>query len=210
MRNPSPRSFVRPLSLAAVLSLGAAVVATAAASSGTTEPAPGATAAATPTTTAAAAPPANTVAGSAAAVRGTTDGSSHPGVARHAARPEPRIRPQLRAPAERPVPARASRSTRRTRPRVARAPRAPRALIPLSDPVWARLRRCESGGRYDINTGNGFYGAYQFLPSTWRGLGYPGMPHHAPPHVQDAAAQKLQARSGWGQWPACTRRLGLR
>src|SRR5438874_9583367 len=48
-----------------------------------------------------------------------------------------------------------------------------RPLIPLTDPVWERLRRCESGGRYDINTGNGFHGAYQFVPSTWRGLGYP-------------------------------------
>lgn len=82
--------------------------------------------------------------------------------------------------------------------------------IPLTDSAWARLRHCESGGRYDINTGNGFYGAYQFVPSAWRGLGYAGMPHHAPAHVQDEAAQKLQARSGWGQWPACTRRLGLR
>jgi hypothetical protein len=67
-----------------------------------------------------------------------------------------------------------------------------------------------SGGRYDINTGNGFYGAYQFVPSTWRGLGYARMPHQAPPHVQDEAAQMLRARSGWGQWPACTRMLGLR
>jgi hypothetical protein len=85
-----------------------------------------------------------------------------------------------------------------------------RPLIPLTDPVWERLRRCESGGRYNINTGNGFYGAYQFVPSTWRGLGFPGMPHQAPPNMQDEAAQKLQARSGWGQWPACTRKLGLR
>src|ERR1041384_7751075 len=75
-----------------------------------------------------------------------------------------------------------------------------RPLIPLTDPVWGHLRRCESGGRYDINTGNGFYGAYQFVPSTWRGLGFPGMPHQAPPDMQDEAAQKLQARSGWGQW----------
>lgn len=100
------------------------------------------------------------------------------------------------------VRARASRSA--VRPRVVRA----RAL-PTGD-VWARLRQCESGGRYNISTGNGFYGAYQFLPRTWRGLGYPGMPHQAPPEMQDEAARKLQARSGWGQWPACSRRLGLR
>ena len=28
--------------------------------------------------------------------------------------------------------------------------------------------------------------------------------------TQLAAAQRLQARSGWGQWPHCARRLGLR
>jgi hypothetical protein len=81
--------------------------------------------------------------------------------------------------------------------------------VPAGD-VWARLRRCESGGRYDRNSGNRFYGAYQFLLSTWRGLGFQGMPHHAPPEVQDAAARKLQARSGWGQWPVCSRRIGAR
>jgi hypothetical protein len=98
--------------------------------------------------------------------------------------------------------ARASRSS--VRQRVVRA-----KALPTGD-VWARLRACESGGRYNINTGNGFYGAYQFHPRTWRGLGYPGLPHQATPEMQDEAARKLQARSGWGQWPACSRRLGLR
>jgi hypothetical protein len=32
----------------------------------------------------------------------------------------------------------------------------------------ARVRACESGGRYNINTGNGFLGAYQFTVSSWR------------------------------------------
>ena len=75
---------------------------------------------------------------------------------------------------------------------------------------FARLRQCESGGNYAINTGNGFYGAYQFHPRTWRGLGYPGLPHQASPEMQDEAARKLQARSGWGQWPSCSRRIGVR
>jgi hypothetical protein len=101
------------------------------------------------------------------------------------------------------------RRTSRSYRRVAHPAPAP-APVPADTDVWARLRQCESGGRYDINTGNGYYGAYQFLLSTWNRLGYPGYPHQAPPEVQDEAAQKLQARSGWGQWPACTRRLGLR
>jgi hypothetical protein len=75
---------------------------------------------------------------------------------------------------------------------------------------FRRLARCESGGNYGINTGNGYYGAYQFALGTWRSLGYSGYPHQAPAAVQDEAAAKLQARSGWGQWPACSRKLGLR
>ena len=76
---------------------------------------------------------------------------------------------------------------------------------------FARLRQCESGGNYRANTGNGFYGAYQFTLQTWRSMGTGfAYPHHAPPAVQDDAAQRLQARAGWGQWPHCSRQLGLR
>jgi Transglycosylase-like domain len=75
--------------------------------------------------------------------------------------------------------------------------------------VWAELRQCESGGNYATNTGNGYYGAYQFSATTWHGLGFTGLPSDAPPAVQDEAAVELQARSGWGQWPACSEALGL-
>ena len=99
--------------------------------------------------------------------------------------------------------ARSSRAAPRPRPALASAPSGP-------DDVWARLRRCEAGGDYTRNSGNGYFGAYQFSAATWRGLGYPGLPHQAPPAVQDEAARKLQRRSGWGQWPACSRRIGVR
>ena len=141
------------------------------------------------------APAAHAISRSAPASRGAAYTSPHAAVSRRIVRPQRRVF------------VRVSRSAIRIRPRIARAVRVP---LPLDHDVWARLRRCESGGRYDINTGNGFYGAYQFVPSTWRGLGYAGMPHQAPPHMQDEAAQKLQARSGWGQWPACSRRVGAR
>ncbi|HVU74043.1 MAG TPA: transglycosylase family protein [Mycobacteriales bacterium] len=69
------------------------------------------------------------------------------------------------------------------------------------------LRMCESGGRYSINTGNGYYGAYQFLPSTWHSLGYKGMPNHASNAVQDAAAARLHDRRGsWADWGTCGRK----
>jgi len=75
--------------------------------------------------------------------------------------------------------------------------------------VWAELRGCESGGDYSADTGNGYYGAYQFALATWEGLGFSGLPSNASPAEQDQAAQELQARSGWGQWPACAAELGL-
>ena len=74
---------------------------------------------------------------------------------------------------------------------------------------FARLRACESGGNYRTDTGNGFYGAYQFDLRTWRGLGLSGLPSAASPGTQDAAAGRLQAARGWQPWPACSRRLGL-
>jgi hypothetical protein len=101
--------------------------------------------------------------------------------------------------------ARASRDAARPRP-VTAAAGAPAG----ADDIWAKLRRCEAGGNYTRNSGNGYYGAYQFSAATWRSLGYPGLPHQAPPEVQDEAARKLQRRSGWGQWPACSRRIGAR
>jgi len=75
--------------------------------------------------------------------------------------------------------------------------------------TWAALRMCESSGNYAINTGNGYYGAYQFDLPTWHGLGYPGLPSDATPAVQDEAAQKLYDSRGWQPWPACSRKLGL-
>jgi uncharacterized protein YabE (DUF348 family) len=79
-----------------------------------------------------------------------------------------------------------------------------------SGSVWDRLAKCESGGNWSINTGNGYYGGLQFSASTWRAYGGSGLPHQNSRGQQIAIAQKLQAAAGWGQWPACSRKLGLR
>jgi LysM repeat protein len=76
--------------------------------------------------------------------------------------------------------------------------------------VWDRLAMCESTGNWSINTGNGFYGGLQFTLSSWRAVGGSGMPHHASKAEQIARAKKLKAIQGWGAWPACSRKLGLR
>ena len=81
---------------------------------------------------------------------------------------------------------------------------------PVGDDVWAKLARCESGGDPKTNTGNGFYGMYQFTLETWQSLGGTGYPHEADAATQTAMAKKLQAQSGWGQWPGCADKLGLR
>ena len=80
----------------------------------------------------------------------------------------------------------------------------------VGDDVWAKLAQCESGGNPQTNTGNGFYGMYQFTLETWQSLGGTGYPHEADAATQTAMAKKLQAQAGWGQWPGCADKLGLR
>jgi hypothetical protein len=73
-----------------------------------------------------------------------------------------------------------------------------------------RLRVCESGNNYRDNTGNGYYGAYQFALQTWHNLGMSGRPDLAAPALQDHAAYVLYKHAGWGPWPACSQREHLR
>lgn len=72
---------------------------------------------------------------------------------------------------------------------------------------WEALRQCEATGNYLVNTGNGYYGAYQFDQATWESVGGSGRPHWAEPVVQDARARLLYARRGWHPWPICGRHL---
>lgn len=66
-----------------------------------------------------------------------------------------------------------------------------------------RMAGCESGGRWHIATGNGFYGGLQFTVSSWRAVGGPGMPHWATPLHQKYRAVLLSHVQGWGAWPVC-------
>ena len=79
--------------------------------------------------------------------------------------------------------------------------------------VWDRVAACEAGGNWHINTGNGFYGGLQFTQQTWAGFGgtqYAARADLATREQQIAIAEKVQAAQGWGAWPACTARLGIR
>mgnify|MGYP002719540569 FL=1 len=79
--------------------------------------------------------------------------------------------------------------------------------------VWDSIAQCESGGNWAINTGNGYQGGLQFSPSTWAGYGgteYAATADQATREQQIAVAERVQAAQGWGAWPACTARLGIR
>lgn len=76
--------------------------------------------------------------------------------------------------------------------------------------VWDRLAACEAGGNWAINTGNGYYGGLQFSLGSWRAVGGQGLPSQASKAEQIKRGQMLQARQGWGAWPACSAKLGLR
>ncbi|MFE9444281.1 transglycosylase family protein [Streptomyces sp. NPDC006602] len=78
---------------------------------------------------------------------------------------------------------------------------------------WGCIAECESGGRWHINTGNGYYGGLQFGQPTWQhfgGLEYAPRADLATRREQIAVAQKVLAVQGWEAWPVCSRRCGLR
>jgi resuscitation-promoting factor RpfB len=79
----------------------------------------------------------------------------------------------------------------------------------IPDDGWAKLRMCEAGGDYTRNSGNGYYGAYQFNLSTWQSNGGTGYPHQASPAVQDEIALRLYSRRGASPWPICGRYLSM-
>lgn len=79
-----------------------------------------------------------------------------------------------------------------------------------SGSVWDQLAQCEAGGNWAINTGNGYYGGLQFNLSSWQAVGGSGLPSDASREEQIMRGQMLQAHQGWGAWPACSTKLGLR
>ena len=78
--------------------------------------------------------------------------------------------------------------------------------LPTPAHDWTGVARCESGGNWSINTGNGYYGGLQFSPSTWAefgGLGYAPRADLATKAQQIAVAEKVLVVQGPGAWPTC-------
>ncbi len=92
---------------------------------------------------------------------------------------------------------------------------APVALAGTADAAtptakWDRIAQCESGGKWNTATGNGYYGGLQFSMGTWKAFGGSGSPHKASKSQQIAVAERILAKQGWKAWPACSRKAGYR
>ena len=71
---------------------------------------------------------------------------------------------------------------------------------------WSAIAACESGGNWNANTGNGFYGGLQFTQQTWQAYGggqYAPSANQATPTQQIAVAQRVLGGQGIGAWPVC-------
>lgn len=78
--------------------------------------------------------------------------------------------------------------------------------------VWDRLAECESGGNWQSTVGL-YEGGLQFHPQTWdayKPAGYPAAAYQASREQQILVAERVLASQGWGAWPACSAKLGLR
>jgi LysM repeat protein len=77
---------------------------------------------------------------------------------------------------------------------------------------WDVVAKCESGGRWHINTGNGYYGGLQFDRSTWKANGggkYASTADKATKAEQIKIAEKLHAKRGLSPWPVCGKKAGV-
>ena len=68
---------------------------------------------------------------------------------------------------------------------------------------WRKIAKCESGLRWGINTGNGYFGGLQFNLGTWRSVGgkdYASYPHKATWREQITVANRLYKQRGFQPW----------
>ena len=75
-----------------------------------------------------------------------------------------------------------------------------------TDGEWDQVARCESGGNWGINTGNGYHGGVQFSASTWASHGggqYAPSAELATKEQQIAVAERVLATQGRAAWPVC-------
>lgn len=76
--------------------------------------------------------------------------------------------------------------------------------LPGYEQAWAySTGACESGNNPATNTGNGFYGAFQFAPATAYSAGFKVLPHLTSWHEQATRAVWWKWKTSDEQWPVC-------
>jgi resuscitation-promoting factor RpfA len=78
---------------------------------------------------------------------------------------------------------------------------------------WDAIAKCESGGNWSINTGNGYYGGLQFSRSTWTGNGggkYASTANKATRAEQITVAERVLKSQGIGAWPVCGKKASTK
>lgn len=136
---------------------------------------------------------------------GTSNGTVHLVTATTSTTPPPTITVTTSA-----LPHAAS-SSRASRSEPSRSPRGGTASLSGSSAgdLYDRLAMCESHMNATANTGNGFYGAFQFMLSTWHSLGETGNPVDYSYAYQKAVVVRSIPISSWHrQFPACSRQIG--
>lgn len=88
------------------------------------------------------------------------------------------------------------------------APMAVAAGPAQASPDWDAIAQCESGGRWNTDTGNGYRGGLQFKQSTWEANGGSGSPANASREEQIRVAENVLQSQGIGAWPSCGKGKG--
>ncbi|WP_308312077.1 transglycosylase family protein [Streptomyces albipurpureus] len=78
---------------------------------------------------------------------------------------------------------------------------------------WDKVAECETGGLWNADTGNGFYGGLQMSQETWKAFGgtqYASRADLATRAQQIAIAEKVVAADGIRPWLACATIAGVK
>jgi hypothetical protein len=87
----------------------------------------------------------------------------------------------------------------------------PRPVESSAEP-WDTLVRCETGGDWHADTGNGHQGGLQLTARTWGTYGgaqFAARADEASREQQIIVGERLRADQGWEAWSGCSEQIGL-
>jgi hypothetical protein len=71
---------------------------------------------------------------------------------------------------------------------------------------WDSIARCETGGDWHADTGNGYQGGLQLSPRTWTTHGgdqFAPQANEATREQQILVGDRVRAEQGWEAWSSC-------